>query len=196
MKILKFTFKFMVNFITFIFISLAVISLIYFINSTKQKDYITGIGKLKFLSVLSGSMSPTFNTYDMIIDISTKESNIKVGDVITFWKGNNLVTHRVEGIANKNGTIYFKTKGDANSVEDLEEVSAQEVVGRYIFRIPYLGLIMAKLREELGVYVISIIAFYIILSEVLRSIKAGRKKTYPMRKFKKMDNGKSFRKIE
>lgn len=70
-----------------------------------------GVG---FAEVLSDSMSPTYNTGDILVVVSQDE--YEVGDVVAFQDGNMVVAHRIIG---KNDDGSFITKGDfeKNSVD-------------------------------------------------------------------------------
>ena len=70
----------------------------------------------KPLVVLSGSMEPTLPTGSVIYYHPVEESDLKVGDIVTFKLKDNktLVSHRITSI--NNGII--QTKGDANNSVD------------------------------------------------------------------------------
>jgi len=91
--------------------------------------------------IASGSMSPALEVGDMVIVQGVPPSSIKVGDIIVFDSPENVRTiHRVIEIqALPNGTLQFKTKGDANKIEDPYMTPEQNVHGRVLFKIPWLG---------------------------------------------------------
>jgi len=96
---------------------------------------------MPFVAVASGSMTPTLEVGDLVIVQAVPASEIKEGDIIVFnMPGEKTHTiHRVittETLAN--GTIRFKTKGDANPTED-PWITEQNVQGRVLYRIPYIG---------------------------------------------------------
>ena len=95
--------------------------------------------------VLTGSMEPKIKPGDMIlIDKINNEkeiSKLKEGDVITFRRDDITITHRIiEKITDESGNITFRTKGDNNSSEDTRIVNASEVLGKYIYVIPKVGI--------------------------------------------------------
>ena len=102
----------------------------------------------------SFSMSNGFNKGDIIFLIGT--NNIRVGDVIVF-QGNskNPIIHRAVNRYAEEGKIFYTTKGDANSgsSQELGEIKIPEerLIGRSIFRIPYLGWIKIIFTELTGV---------------------------------------------
>ena len=72
--------------------------------------------------VISGSMSGSIEINDMIL--IHEEDTYAVGDVITFYSGSSLVTHRIVGETERG----FITKGDANNTADLYPVPIEHVV--------------------------------------------------------------------
>ena len=85
----------------------------------------TGSG---WLIIISGSMAPLIQIKDQIFIKKTIPSHIHIGDIITFWQGNILVTHRVIRKFTKGGNIYFVEKGDANT--NYSWVDAQSIIGK------------------------------------------------------------------
>lgn len=101
------------------------------------------------LTVLSGSMEPTFSAGDVIavrgIDEGDVCSDVTIGSIVTFFPEPNdptLITHRVVGKtigAFDDGTdCRLITQGDANSSADAP-VSPQQVRGVFLFGVPGLG---------------------------------------------------------
>jgi signal peptidase I len=87
-----------------------------------------------------------FNTGDIIVLFGTKPENIKIGDVIVF-KANqpDPIIHRVVKKW-EDGGYHFQTKGDHNGVSipypvNELEISQSRVIGKAVFKIPYLGYI-------------------------------------------------------
>jgi signal peptidase len=93
-----------------------------------------------FVVIASGSMSPALEIGDIIIVQGIPPTSIQVGDIIVFDLQGTRTIHRVTQIQTlANGTIQFKTKGDANPSEELYWTSEQNVHGRVLYKIPYLG---------------------------------------------------------
>lgn len=101
-------------------------------------------------AVLSGSMEPTYHVGSLIYVKDMEPEEIKVGDPITFVFNENLVvaTHRVIRIDSQNKQFY--TKGDANDAADGSPVSFNNLVGKPVFTIPYLGYVAEFLSTSLG----------------------------------------------
>lgn len=90
--------------------------------------------------VETGSMIPTFPIGTVII---AKEydgsSDLAVGEVVTFQRGDKIITHRVvETLEGSNGQVY-RTKGDnpENDV-DLEVLTKDHVIATYQWTLPFI----------------------------------------------------------
>ncbi len=95
----------------------------------------------EFDAVLSGSMEPALGVGGLVVIKPAEAQGIKMGDVISFKLPgiNTPICHRVIGIEEADGNLFFQTKGDANEEPDLYLVSAQDVTGKAVFYTPYVG---------------------------------------------------------
>ncbi|MFD1562855.1 signal peptidase I [Haloarchaeobius amylolyticus] len=102
--------------------------------------------------VLSGSMSPTIETGDVVIVDETDPATIQEGDVITFAQsdGETPTTHRVVDVQHRDGQVAFETKGDANEEPDPAPVPSSNVLGTVLFTIPYIGYVIQFANTTLG----------------------------------------------
>ena len=80
------------------------------------------------LTILSGSMAPLINTGDQICVRKTPLDRIHIGDIITFWKGGELVTHRVIRTCIREGGVCFVERGDQHPHHSF--IDAASVIGR------------------------------------------------------------------
>jgi signal peptidase I len=92
-----------------------------------------------------------FNKGDIIILVGTKPEDIKLGQVIVYWGGKQYpIIHRVVEIDHDQyGDLYFQTKGDHNRGQitpnlmnpylNEKNVTTNQIVGRAVLRVPYLG---------------------------------------------------------
>jgi signal peptidase I len=81
-----------------------------------------------WLRILSGSMIPLIHTGDSIFIERVAPSNIRIGDVITFWKGRILVTHRIIKKICKGNEIFFIERGDQHS--SYSTIPSSSVIGK------------------------------------------------------------------
>lgn len=107
------------------------------------------VGNIQSFIVLTGSMEPTLPVGSLIY--TQKAKTYKIGDVIAFKNSSDVtVTHRIVDIVNKNGSISYKTKGDANNTDDSALVPYDKVLGRNFLMILYIGYFIDFLRTPLG----------------------------------------------
>jgi signal peptidase I len=98
-----------------------------------------GIFPIKPIAIASGSMIPQINIGDIAIIKKCGPNDIKVGDIIEYKMPDFTVVHRVIEIKQENGKFYFVTKGDNNSSRDKNLVTEEQLIGKCIFKIKYLG---------------------------------------------------------
>lgn len=133
---------------------------------------------LKTYVVTSGSMIPKYPIGSMIYVKNTNIETIKVGDAITFYvDGSNIVaTHEVYKI-DKN---KFYTQGinnldeTGNIIHDALPVSQNNIIGKPIFCIPYIGYINRFVTTSPGLYIM--IAFTILMVCALLAFENKEKK--------------------
>ena len=130
-------------------------------------------GNLHFLIVLSGSMEPSIHVGDIVVSSKVNIEDLREGDIITFrYEGErNCITHRITKIMNTEFGIFFKTKGDANEEEDIRPVRENEVIGKAILVIPYLGYLPAFAKTTLGYITLVVIPGLLIIANELMRIR-------------------------
>ncbi len=157
---------------------IAVIGLVFLFvayQSIKQPDEVPSIFGYQPYAVLSNSMSPYFDTGDMVIIDKVNPDAIDIHDVITFHQDGKVITHRVTDIYKEDGKVSFATKGDNNNVGDDEAVAGDRVIGKQVFQIPKMGYVMHFIKSPMGLF--SLIALPLIgylLLELYSLIKRYR----------------------
>ena len=165
------------------------------------------------LAVVSGSMcipqndrcdgwshpfSQTLHIGDLIIvqGIAAEDlnSNYPNSDIIVFHKPDNpdeLIVHRIVAEEEKNGSIYFLTKGDGNGInkwpttpssaeydpwktDGVDGVREDLVVGKVVMRIPWLGHIVLFMRNSVGLPIVIALIIIIIIIEFVLPILKGK----------------------
>lgn len=148
-----------------------------------------------FLAVASGSMKPTLNIGDLIVvqGVSTaseiKAASKPEGDIIVYrveglivgGQREGLIVHRAVDKKQVEGKWYFTTKGDHNSGEDsvrnattykeLLGVPESHVVGKVVYRIPWVGNIPLFIQTPSGMILIVLLFVVWIFVEFLYSWK-------------------------
>ena len=87
-----------------------------------------------------------FNKGDIMVLVGEDPQNINIGDILVFQSSlDNPVIHRVVDVWKSDGKYHFKTKGD-NNIDvgqglDEADIIEDRVIGKAVFRVPYLGWI-------------------------------------------------------
>lgn len=122
------------------------------------------IGSYRLVGILSGSMEPEIKTGSLVLAQSVPQNDLMVGDIIVYEPIKNknvLVTHRIISINSKDNS--FTTKGDASDEPDTDTVDYEQVVGKALLSIPFLGYLAGFLKTSFGIVVIDIF----ILCEII-----------------------------
>ena len=110
---------------------------------TSMNYGVASVGGFPIVSIQSDSMSPTLNPGDLVITSSVKAEDLRIDEIITYWTIINtervLNTHRITAIYDGGGYLIFETKGDKNTSVDCLLVDEKYIVGKYLFKIPFLG---------------------------------------------------------
>jgi signal peptidase len=164
-------------FLVFLFI-IAMFLMFYILTSAIAKKTNTK-PLISIYTIVSPSMEPTIMVYDVIVNTKINSDNdLNKGDIITFYSdaidtGGYTVTHRVYKKYIYNDITYYETKGDNNNSQDVGRITFDNVVGKYLFKLPGLGKIQFFVSSKLGwIMIILIPASIIIVSDTVKLIKA------------------------
>lgn len=150
------------------------------ISSINGKDF--NILGYKAYIINTNSMEPTIKVGDIVIIKKNKPEMLNQGDVITFSRNGEVITHRITKIEESENNTRYITKGDNNNTEDSFNVTYQDIIGEEVLIIPYLGKIMEKLDSK----IILLIVILIILIYAFVKIQ----------KNEKLENRREKKKIE
>jgi signal peptidase len=114
-------------------------------------------------------MKPAINMGDIVITgprggLLTGE--VKPGTIVTYQRGDELVTHRVLSV---NGDALV-TKGDAMEDPDPWTVSLSDISGVYLLKIPYVGYVADFVRTKLGWFLLIILPATALVALLVRDI--------------------------
>lgn len=98
-----------------------------------------GIFPIKPVAIATGSMEKELKVGDVAIIKKCKANDVNVGDIIEYNMGDFTVIHRIIEKVQRNGSYYFVTKGDNNTARDLEDVKEDQLIGKVVFKIRYIG---------------------------------------------------------
>lgn len=136
--------------------------------------------------IISGSMEPKIEVYDVVINKRVDVNDLEVGDVITFVSTSSnstglTITHRIVGLIedSKTGKTKFRTKGDNNFSVDESLVTSDNVIGKVILVIPKVGYIRKIILDNIGLLAILVLICLIIVIKnmVFNTIKLVKQKT-------------------
>lgn len=168
-----------VNFISVVIIAAAIVVLIMVLLTKPGKP--PSIGGFTLLRITTGSMVPTYDVDTMILVQETDPSQIREGDVISFYSSDPMLdgavnTHRVVRIEKDGGQYVYTTKGDGNNVEDPYDVKSEYLVGKVIWSSVILGKISRLVSNPLiFIPVILVPLAVILLSNFFQTISLARK---------------------
>ena len=133
------------------------------------------LGGISMYTVVSESMKPKYEIYDMIIAKKVDSSTIKVGDDVVY-KGekstlkDKIVTHQVIKKDYKNGKYIFQTKGINNDIAD-PEIEDRQILAVVISKSNILSIISHVVNNSYGFYFIIFVPFVVLLFFEIVDIK-------------------------
>ena len=110
-----------------------------------------GIFPVKPIAIATGSMEKEICVGDVAIIKKCNSNDVNVGDIIEYQMEGYTVVHRIIEKRQNNGRFSFITKGDNNNTPDRDEVKEDQLIGKVIFKIKYIGypaIWMHLLQEE------------------------------------------------
>jgi signal peptidase I len=138
---------------------------------------------------LTHPFARTLHKGDMIIVQGVNPADLNAdypnSDIIVFHKPeepDELIVHRIVAIEERNGTLYFYTKGDGNGMNKWptipptseydpwnngQGVPENLVVGKVVMRIPWIGHLVLFMRNSIGLPIIIILIIIIVIVEFI-----------------------------
>ena len=131
-------------------------------------------GDTRYEPVYTGSMEPAIPVGSVVVIKPVDPESLREGDIICFeLSGPTSITHRIINVTEEG----FITKGDANEDPDTWIVKKENVIGKAIFTIPYLGYLVHFVRTPLGFILLIVLpASLIIIMEIRNIMKELDKK--------------------
>lgn len=168
----------LVNLVSVITIAAAVVVLcIVLLTRPGEAPSIAGYTLFR---ITTGSMEPTYPVDTLILVKKTDPSRIQTGDVISFYSsdpalGGAVNTHRVTGVQTDGTHWSYKTKGDANNVEDTYGTSETELIGKVTGSSLFLGkLARLIVNPLLFIPVILIPLAAMLVGNTIKTVKLAK----------------------
>lgn len=119
------------------------------------------------LTVLTGSMIPTYPPGTLIVIKPVDAKDIRIGDPVTYQIESGkpgVVTHRVISItSSSDASTSFITKGDNNGAPDAKPVVQAQVKGEVWYSVPWIGYVSTAMNGENRGWIIPVIAVGLFL---------------------------------
>ncbi|WP_026908906.1 signal peptidase I SipW [Paucisalibacillus globulus] len=154
-----------INHVTTVVLFLLLISMTFFVISSKASGGEPEVFGYQLKTVLSGSMEPGIKTGSIIaVKPGGDMTRFKPDDVITFMEEDGkLVTHRVTEVVASGESVMYRTKGDNNNAVDINPVLSENVVAEYEgFTIPYVGYFINFSQSKNGALLLLIPGFLLL----------------------------------
>ena len=131
--------------------------------------------------IVSPSMEPDIMVNDLIVIRKTKEEDLDVRDVITFFVyipelgRENAVTHYIGDIVEVNGETVYKTQGANKELNDFDEwknkdnesieITYDDIEGRVALVIPKFGHAVNLIKDpiSLGLFIVNGFIIYLLI---------------------------------
>ncbi len=144
-------------------------------------------GNFKIFVVQSGSMEPSIKRMGIVVVKPFRD--YQKGEVITIAEPANpkvTLTHRIAAIEEVKGKTFYTTKGDANEEADTEKRPLENVLGKVILSVPFLGYPVSFAKTQTGFIVLIVIPAVLIVYSELMAIKNEALKLIVARRHRKL----------
>ncbi len=124
-----------------------VITFIFCINLVL---FMVGAFKYEPITILSSSMKPNLERGDVVIFEKMSESQLKqlpINEIIIYSIEKQNIAHRIINKVEESNNVMYVTKGDNNNVADKRFVRTNQIKGKYVFHIKYIGFPAVWLYE-------------------------------------------------
>lgn len=109
---------------------------------------VSGLFSYKMIVIATPSMTGELNEGDAIIYKEYDGDIVEEGAVVVFSRNEtDLIVHRVVDVQQIDGTLYYTTKGDANTSSDSGFITARNIRGIVKFKLPFIGQPTLWLRD-------------------------------------------------
>ena len=157
-------------------IGIALAAFILVVCMQRFSDNKLSLFNFRLFSVVSQSMVPAYDIGDVLVAKEQDPSTIKEGDIVSYLGttgsfANKVVTHRVVNVEKReDGKYYYRTKGDANLVED-PIIMEDQLYGVVVYKSVLLSLVYRIVGTQIGFFMFIIIPImFVIGSEMISTL--------------------------
>ena len=132
---------------------------------------------LRVVTITSGSMKPALPIASIFVTVPG--TGYKVGDIVTYREVSQktgvefdrTITHRIIDSVKVEGETLFITKGDANDQPDPAQVKKEQILGKVIFIMPFVGYITVLVKTIPGFLIMVALPAYILIRNEIIYLK-------------------------
>lgn len=137
----------------------------------------------RFHCVLTNSMEPTIPTNSLVLVKAWNDpTQIKRGHIIVFWAtrfGEKMVImHRFSHTQwDEEGELIYRTHPEQSSTLDIYATKGEDILGVYVWHIPYAGKLILFLKSPFGLVWLCQILTILLINTLLSAKWAEQEKT-------------------
>lgn len=149
-------------------------NIIFLLNTTITQKYYMKIFGITFLNMESELMEDEISRNDFVILESVGEKDLKEGDIIAYTVNGQIRINRI--INTKNG---YTTKSNKNYYPDIEKIQIEDIIGKKVVNVPFLGMAVKILQSKLTsvfIFIILTLGFITNMYKYKKREERARKK--------------------
>lgn len=144
-KMIKIIKKILVNCIYIIIGMCILYNIIFSINTTiSQNDYFKLFG-ISFFGMKTDLMQDDINKNDFIIVKEVDENELQEGDIIAYQVNGKTRINKIF----KTQQGEYTTKSNKNYYPDIEKISYNQIIGKKVAIVPFLGIVLSILQSKI-----------------------------------------------
>lgn len=155
-----------------LFYTLIIAMVSYIIAMLVAPDYISRLTGGRFYVVLTDSMEPRIPTYSLVFSRTLGDEELEPGQIITFWGdrfGDRIIlTHHFNHTEkDAEGKTIYRTNAEGKDELDMYLVERKDIIGTYVFHIPYVGKFVLFLKSKYGFIWIMEVALIMLVNRLI-----------------------------
>lgn len=143
----------------------------------KYPDVTAQVTGYRLYAVLTDSMEPRIPTFSLVCTkvVDSKEPlHLKKGDIITFkadrFGDDILLTHHFNKTEKDfQGNTIYRTNAEGKDNLDMYKTLRKDIVGTYVFHIPFIGKIFLFLKSKFGILLYAELAVIWLFNKTIRT---------------------------
>lgn len=110
-------------------------------------SFMLGLLPYRPLVIATNSMLPAIHAGDVVVIEPPKPGHLQVGDVVSYRLEGHIIVHRVKEVTTMGDQQRFIFKGDNNDSPDALSVTPEQILGRVVYVVPYVGLVSLAIKS-------------------------------------------------